>query len=71
MTTQPEAILEDNLVEQLTGLGYAFVSVNNEEGILSNLKNQLEKFNSTAFSEREFNSILNHLARGNVFENIN
>ena len=68
MTTQPEQILENNLVKQLTGLQYAFVDINNEEGILSNLKSQLEAFNKTTFSEKEFGAILNHLAKGNVFE---
>jgi len=68
MSTQPEAILEKNLVEQLAGLGYAFAHVHNEEGILANLKSQLGKFNKTTFSDREFKAILNHLAKGNVFE---
>jgi len=68
MPTQPEQILEDNLVKQLTGLKYTYVHINNEEGILVNLKSQLEAFNKTAFSEKEFGAILNHLAKGNVFE---
>ena len=34
MPTQPEQILENNLVKQLNGLGYAYVHVNNEDGIL-------------------------------------
>ena len=68
MPTQPEQILENNLVKQLTGLKYSYVHINNEEGILANLKSQLESFNNTSFSEKEFGSILNHLAKGNVFE---
>ena len=68
MTTQPEQILENNLVKQLTGLKYAYVHINNEDGILTNLKSQLESFNNTTFSEKEFGAILNHLAKGNVFE---
>ncbi len=68
MTTQPEQILEKNLVKQLTGLKYAYVDIKNEEGILSNLKSQLESFNNTTFSEKEFGAIFNHLAKGNVFE---
>ena len=68
MTTQPEQILENNLVEQLTGLRYDFVHIHNEDGILANLKSQLEAFNNTTFSEKEFDAILNHLAKGNVFE---
>ncbi len=52
MTTQPEQILENNLVKQLTGLKYDYVHINNEDGILANLKNQLEAFNNTTFSEK-------------------
>lgn len=68
MSTQPEAILENNLVKQLTGLGYKRVSILNEAQLLQNLKEQLEAFNETSFSTREFETILNHLAKGNVFE---
>ncbi len=68
MTTQPEQILENNLVKQLTGIKYTYVHISNEEGILANLKSQLELFNETTFSEKEFGTILNHLAKGNVFE---
>ena len=68
MTTQPEQVLENNLVKQLTGLNYTYASIKNEPGILSNLKSQLEQFNHTTFSQKEFNAILNHLAKGNVFE---
>ena len=70
MTTQPEQILENNLVEQMTGLEYTYVHINNEEGILANLKSKLEAINNTNFSEKEFGSILNHLAKGNVFEGV-
>lgn len=68
MTTQPEAILENNLVKQLAGLGYQRVSILNEAQLLQNLQEQLEVFNQTKFSSREFETILNHLAKGNVFE---
>lgn len=67
MSTQPEAILEENLVLQLVGLGYGRAAIHDEESLLANLKNQLEAFNDTEFSEREFGLILNHLAKGNVF----
>ena len=65
---QPEAILENNLVKQLTGLGYTYINIHDEAGILVNLKRQLEQFNHTSFSDKEFGNILNHLAKGNVFE---
>src|SRR3989339_2032061 len=68
MSTQPEQILENNLVKQLTELEYAYAQISDEEGIRTNLKSQLETFNSTSFSVKEFAAILNHLAKGNVFE---
>jgi len=68
MPSQPEAILEDNLVKQLKDLRYAYAHINDEDGIRTNLKSQLEQFNQTEFSDKEFAAILNHLAKGNVFE---
>lgn len=68
MTTQPEQILENNLISQLEKLGYEKVIVRGEKDLLSNLKNQLEKHNKTSFSEDEFKQILNFINKGNVFE---
>ncbi|MEZ4922164.1 MAG: type I restriction endonuclease subunit R [Crocinitomicaceae bacterium] len=68
MTTQPEAILENDLVKQLAGQGYAKVRILDEKELLFNLKDQLEVFNETKFSGREFEAILNHLSKGTVFE---
>lgn len=68
MSHQSEAVLENNLVEQLADLGYGYATIRDEEGILSNLKLQLEKFNNLQFSAKEFDAILNHLSKGNVFE---
>lgn len=68
MSYQSEAVLENNLVKQLEGLQYSRVTVNSEATVLTNLKSQLEKFNKTLFSDKEFDTILNHLAKGNVFE---
>lgn len=67
MTTQPEAILESDLVKQLTGLEYGHVAIQDEESLLTNLQSQLGAFNQTTFSAKEFGTILNHLAKGNVF----
>ena len=36
--------------------------------MVSNLQSQLELFNETSFTAKEFDAILNHLAKGNVFE---
>ncbi len=65
---QSEAILENNLIQQLVGLGYQSVSIPDGDALLSNLKSQIEKFNNTTFTAKEFDAILNHLAKGNVFE---
>lgn len=68
MSTQPEAILEQKLVQQLVDQGYNYIAIPDEESLLDNLKNQLGQFNQTSFTDREFNSILNHLSKGNVFQ---
>jgi len=68
MTSQPEQILEDNLVKQLKELGYQFVTIKDEADLLANLKTQLEKHNNTTFSDKEFERIRHHLHKGNVFE---
>jgi type I restriction enzyme R subunit len=68
MTSQPEQILEDKLVKQLVDLGYQYVKIRDESELLANLKQQLEVHNDTLFSDKEFERIIHHLNRGNVFE---
>jgi type I restriction enzyme R subunit len=68
MSTQPEQVLEDNLIEQLVKLGHAIVKIEDENGLLSNLKTQLEKHNNIQLTNGEFAKMLNHLNKGNVFE---
>ena len=68
MGHQSEAILENNLINQLVSLGYQSVQIHDAEAFLANLKTQLELFNKTTFTTKEFDGILNHLAKGNVFE---
>lgn len=68
MSRQSEYQLELDLVEQLKGLDYSFVKVTNEEELLGNLKTQLEAFNGHTYTDQEFEQILNHLGKGNVFE---
>lgn len=67
MSHQSEAILESNLIKQLLGLGYESVKIHDGDTFISNLKSQLEKFNSATFTAKEFDAILNHLAKGNEF----
>jgi type I restriction enzyme, R subunit len=68
MSTQPEQVLEDNLVKQLGLLGYGIVTIKDEADLLENLKGQLEKHNQISLSNTEFAQVLNHLNKGNVFE---
>ncbi|MFV8344176.1 type I restriction endonuclease subunit R [Flavobacterium sp. XS2P39] len=68
MSHQSEAQLENNLIRQLQALGYEFVKIQDGTALVSNLKSQLEVFNKTSFTAKEFDAILNHLAKGNVFE---
>ncbi|MDQ7059256.1 MAG: type I restriction endonuclease subunit R [Ghiorsea sp.] len=66
--TQSEQALENALIEQLGTLGYEFVYIPDETALKSNLKAQLEKHNNTTFSDTEFQQIMHHLDKGNVFE---
>lgn len=68
MTTQPEQILENNLVAQLEKLGYKKVVIKEEKDLLANLKSQLEIHNKTNLSDSDFKQILNFINKGNVFE---
>ncbi|MDX8392597.1 MAG: type I restriction endonuclease subunit R [Mariprofundaceae bacterium] len=67
-SSQSEQALENALIEQLGTLGYSFVSIPDEAALKANLKAQLEKHNQTILSKDEFQKILNHLDKGNVFE---
>ena len=66
--TQSEAQLEESLIQRLAGLGYARVSINSAEELRDNLKQQLEIHNKIDLSQGEFNKIINHLDKGNVFQ---
>jgi type I restriction enzyme R subunit len=68
MAHQSEAQLENNLIKQLVGLGYALVTIADGSALVTNLKSQLEVFNATTFTAKEFDAILNHLAKGTIFE---
>ena len=68
MSKQSEAVLEENLLKQLVSQGYEKVTIKDEDALLANLKSQLEKHNKTTLSDTEFNRVLNHLNKGNVFE---
>lgn len=66
--SQAEAELERNLITRLTGLGYEPVKISDETELFTNLKRQLEKHNRVTLSKAEFDKVLNHLDKGNVFD---
>lgn len=66
--SQSEAQLEESLVQRLTGLGYERVSIATSAQLIANLKTQLEKHNQVKLSNAEFERVLNHLDKGNVFD---
>ena len=68
MYHQSEAILENNLIKQLLEMGYASTKITDGNALVANLKSQLETFNNTSYSTKEFDGILNHLSKGNVFQ---
>ena len=68
MSTQSEQVLENQLLEQLSSIGYSQVSIPDEAALLSNLKTQLEKHNNVTFTAHEFDRVLNILNKGSVFE---
>jgi len=64
---QSEAQLEEQLITQLTTLGYERITIPDTAALRANLKTQLEAHNDTTFSHGEFRQILNHLEKGNIF----
>jgi len=69
MATQSEYALEEALLTQLEGLEYSRVSIDNDAGMLANLKRQLEVHNGNiSLTQGEFARILNKLNTGGVTE---
>lgn len=69
MTTQSEYALEAALINQLIGMEYAGIAIDDEATMLANLKNQLELHNNgIQLTSNEFERVLNHLNTGGVFE---
>ncbi|MDJ1493679.1 type I restriction endonuclease subunit R [Cytophagaceae bacterium DM2B3-1] len=68
MAIQSEKVLEDNLIDQLIGLGYSRIVIRDEAALLANLKKQLEIHNNVTLTEKEFAQVLNHLNKGSVFD---
>ena len=68
MSHQSEAQLENELVAQLAGQGFAKVTIADGDDLLLNFKEQLEAFNGHRYSDREFAKVLNHLGQGSFFD---
>ena len=68
MTHQSEQQLEKELLGQLAELGFEPVVLSDSNALVENLQAQLEKFNKTTFSDKEFARILNHLNKGDRFQ---
>jgi len=69
MTIQSEYQLENELITQMQGLGYATVTIKDESQLLSNLKTQIERANGLApLSEAEWKQVISFLNTGTVFE---
>lgn len=67
MTTQSEQTLENNLIKQLTTLGYERVGVTDDKELVANFKTQLERLNDVSLSDHAFKQILNNINKGSVF----
>lgn len=68
MNAQPEQLLENNLIDQLVGLGYERITLRQEEDVVANFKQQIEKHNKLTLTDSEFNQILIYINKGNTFD---
>ena len=63
---QSEAELENAFIEQLKSQAYEYVSVTSEDGLILNLKQQLEKLNGITFTDIEWEHFfVNEIANPN------
>ena len=56
---QSEARLEQEFINQLKKQGYEYISVTNEEGLVANLREQLELLNNYTFTDSEWTRFFN------------
>lgn len=68
MSTESEAKLEHDLIEQLIAGGFEPVKIANAEALKANLKLQLERVNNLTLTQREFDNVLISLEKGNIFD---
>ena len=53
---QSEAALEKELINTLVEQGYEYLTINNEDELILNLRKQLEKLNNYHFTDGEWDS---------------
>jgi type I restriction enzyme R subunit len=51
---QSESSMEKDFIERLCGQGYEYISISNEAGLISNLRQQLELLNHYTFTDAEW-----------------
>ncbi len=63
---QSEQALEQAFIQMLTEQGYEYVTLRNAEGLVANLRVQLERLNDIAFTDKEWDSFFkNSIANAN------
>ncbi len=63
---QSEAELEKEFIGLLSALGYEYLTINNEEDLIKNLRLQLERLNEFSFSDEEWDRFFkNNIASSN------
>ena len=68
MSTEPEYILENNFIAQLTGLGYQRTYVNNVRLLEDNLRAELERLNNCKLSDSEWYKVQTKITKGKSIE---
>ena len=64
MSTEPEYILENNFIAQLTGLGYQLSYAKTVELLKDNLRLELERLNDCKLSDSEWYKVQTQLTKG-------
>ena len=62
---QSEAALEKEFIKMLTEQGYEYLTINDSDALVSNLRTQLELLNDYKFSENEWTRFFNNIIANN------
>lgn len=66
--TQSEFQLEEALLKHLSTMGYQRVSLPNTKALIANFRLQLERHNKLTLTDAQFESVLNQMDRGSLFD---